>query len=373
MSKRSIALVGAVLAVMVMVALSGRTVLANGPSGTVMAQSMPDWDELQARIQARLEKLQEKLARLHEQRTHDLEEIQARLHEELALKHETMAERLAQEHERLAEQMAEHQLRWADQVGDFELEGLPQEPFVVVETDGSGYLGVSIEEVSAEKAKELKLGAERGVYIREVSEDSPAAKAGLKVGDVVTEFNGQRIEGTVQFRRMVRETPAGRTVQITVWRDGRSQNLSAQLGSARDQVMRGMRISPPDIHIEVPRFEAFAMVGRTPLLGIQADDISGQLGTYFGVPDGEGILVRDVREDSPAAKAGLKAGDVIIKVDGDRVKTTSDLRAKLREKRESKTVAVAVIRKGAETSVNVEIEQPKPRERSRVISRRTAL
>ena len=370
MSKRWMGLAGAVLAVMAMAAFFGGTAQANGPSGTVMAQSMPDWEELQARIQAKLERLHEKLARLQEQRAHEMDKAMAHLHQELALKQENLSEQLAQEHERLAERMAEKHLRWAERMDDFEL---PQEPFVVVETDGSGYLGVSIEEITAEKAKELKLAAERGVYISEVSEDSPAAKAGLKAGDIVTEFNGQRVEGTVQFRRMVRETPAGRTVQLTVWRDGRSQNLSAQLGSARDRVMRGMCISPPDIHIEMPRFEAFAMVGRTPLLGIQADDISGQLGTYFGVPDGEGILIREVREDSPAAKAGLKAGDVIIKVDGERVKTTSDLRAKLREKRESKTVAVGVIRKGAETSVNVEIEQPKPRDRSRVISRRTAL
>jgi serine protease Do len=377
MSKRSIVLVAVVLGVMGVAALSSRTALADGPSGVVMAQSMPDWDELNARVQARLEKLHEKLARLQEQRARTVEKDMARLHEELARRQESLSEDLAREHalaaEHLAKRLQEQHLRWAERMGDFEWEGLPQEPFVVVETDGSGYLGVSIEEVTAEKAKELKLGAERGVYIREVSEESPAAKAGLKAGDVVTEFNGQRVEGTVQFRRMVRETPSGRTVQLTVWRDGRSQNLSAQLGSARDNVMRGMRISPPDIHIEMPRFEAFGMIGRTPLLGIQADDISGQLGSYFGVPDGEGILVREVREDSPAAKAGMKAGDVIIKVDGSRVKSTSDLREKLREKRESKTVAVGVIRKGAETTLNVEIEQPRPRERSRVISRRTAL
>lgn len=369
MSKRVMAVAGIVLVVLVVAAFSGRPALANGPSGAVVAQSMPDWDELQARIQAKMEKLQEKLARLQEQRAKDVDRALARLHEELALQQD----KLEEQHERMAERMAQEHLRWADRMGDFEWHGLPQEPIVVVETDGSGYLGVGIDEVTAEKAKELKLASERGVYIREVSEDSPAAKAGLKAGDVVTEFNGQRVEGTVQFRRMVRETPPGRTVQLTVWRDGRAQNLSAQLGSAKDRMKWGMRISPPDIHIEVPRIEAFGMVGRTPVLGIQADDISGQLGTYFGVPEGEGILVREVREDSPAAKAGLKAGDVIIKVDGERVKTTSDLRAKLREKRESKTVAVGVIRKGAETSVNVEIEQPKPRERTRVMSRRVAL
>ena len=112
--------------------------------------------------------------------------------------------------------------------------------------------------------------------------------------------------------------------------------------------------------------------------------MSGQLGSYFGAPEGEGVLVREVVSGSPAEKGGLKAGDVIIKVDGKRVRSTSELRSQLREKRESKdaetgrvnakTVALSVIRKGAETTVNVEIEQPKPIERrARTISRRTAI
>jgi serine protease Do len=352
---------GVVFTLIAIVALPGRSVSADGPSGTVVAQAMPDWESLQARVEARLAALQERLARLQEERAQAIQEKMENLQEELAEKQELLAEKLA-----------EQQLRWTDEMGNLELDGLPQEPVFVMEGDSRGYLGVTIGEVTAEKAKELKLPTERGVYIREVSEDSPAAKAGLKAGDVVTEFNGQRVEGTVQFRRLVRETPPERSVSLTVWRDGRSQSLSAQLGSTGEHMMRSMRISPPDIHIEMPRIETFGMIGRTPVLGIQADDISGQLGAYFGVPGGEGILVREVGEDSPAAKAGLKAGDVIIKLDGDPVKTVSDLRAKLREKRESKTVAVGVIRKGAETSVNVEIEQPKPRERTRVISRRTA-
>src|SRR2546426_792502 len=96
-------------------------------------------------------------------------------------------------------------------------------------------LGVETAEVNAEKTKELKLPAERGVLLTEIVPDSPAAKAGLKANDVVTEFNGQRVEGAAQFRRLIRETPAGRTVQLTVWRDGRSQTISVTLGESEQR------------------------------------------------------------------------------------------------------------------------------------------
>ena len=84
------------------------------------------------------------------------------------------------------------------------------------------WLGVKMQEVTAENVKELKLPAERGVLVREVVPESPAAKAGLKANDVITELDGQRVEGTAQFHRMIHETPAGRTVHLMVWRDGKS-------------------------------------------------------------------------------------------------------------------------------------------------------
>ena len=281
----------------------------------------------------------------------------------------------AQRHAEWAQRMAEEHARWAEEMADVDFDW-EQEPVVVFAGDESGWLGVTIEEVTAERVKEQKLPAERGVYVREVSEESPAAKAGLKAGDVITEFNGQPVEGTMQFRRLVRETPVGRTVKLTVWRDGRSQTISVQLGNAGERMSHGIRVEPPnfDFRVEVPRVEGFGMISRAPMLGIQADDLSGQLGSYFGAPEGEGVLVREVVSGSPAEKGGLKAGDVIIKVDGQRVRSTSELRSQLREKRETKTVALGVIRKGAETTVNVEIEQPKPPERrARTISRRTAI
>ncbi len=247
-------------------------------------------------------------------------------------------------------------------------------PLVAYQDSESGWLGVQIADVDAQKVKELKLPAERGVLITEVEADSPAAKAGLKANDVVTEYNGQRIESATQFRRMVRESLAGRAVQLTVWRDARAQTLSATLGNSRDRLERSIRVfGPRDFNFDfaMPEIEIFTG-SRAPLLGISAEDISGQLGAYFGAPGGEGVLVREVNAGSPAEKAGMKAGDVITKLDGEKVRSLGDLREKLRAKREQKTVSVGVIRKGADLSLNVEIEQPRPPERRRV-TRRSAL
>ena len=104
--------------------------------------------------------------------------------------------------------------------------------FQVFVTSGGGWLGAGISEVSADKVKELKLQAERGVVLGKIVPDSPAAKAGLKESDVITEINGQHVEGTEQFRRMIHEIPSGRSVQFTVWRNGQSQTVNVTSGKA---------------------------------------------------------------------------------------------------------------------------------------------
>ncbi len=249
----------------------------------------------------------------------------------------------------------------------------------VFEDSESGWLGVQIADVDAEKVKELKLPAERGVLVTEVEKDSPAEKAGLKANDVITEYNGQRIESATQFRRMVRESLAGRAAQLTVWRDGRAQQLSVTLGSGSDRIGRAFTtVTPREFKFNGDMFKFdmpnIFVTSRTPLLGISAEDLSGQLGNYFGAPGGEGILVREVNSGSPAEKAGMKAGDVITKVNGERVKSLDELREILRAKREGKTVSIGVLRKGTETSLSVEVEQPRPRPAAgKRIARRTSL
>jgi S1-C subfamily serine protease len=249
--------------------------------------------------------------------------------------------------------------------------------FVTSDEDGSGWLGVEIGEVTAEKAKDLKLAAQRGVIVMDVEPDGPAAKAGLKENDVITQYDGQVVEGTVQFRRLVRETPTGRTVALVISRNGATQNVSVELGERSaffEKRMNGkMRdfdnafaFSMPnqDFTLAMPPVDA-----RMPSLGIIAEDLSGQLGAYFGAPDGTGILIREVRSGTAAAKAGVQAGDVIIKVDGKPIRTLADLRVVLRDKSDQKTVALGIIRKSAEMSVTVGIERPQPSESSHVVRR----
>ena len=274
-----------------------------------------------------------------------------------------------------------------------EVEVLPQvmdvedDVSVLLDEEGSGWLGVELHEVTGDSAKELKLPAERGVVLGKVVPDSSAAKAGLKENDVVTEVNGQRLEGAAQFRRMIHEIPAGRTVQLTLWRDGRAQSVSVTLGKAEERrnslkiftpgpgAPGNFKFRMPEIP-EIPSMEwdGNLVIGGKPRLGIDAEDLNGQLGTFFGAPDGEGILVRDVNPGSAAEKAGVKAGDVIVSVNGERARTVGDLREKLAAKREAKdkdqTFKLGVLRNKSEVSLNVELPAPAARTK-RLISRRT--
>jgi serine protease Do len=255
---------------------------------------------------------------------------------------------------------------------------------ILVGDDGSSWLGVETHEVTADRAKELKLSAERGVVLGKIVPDSPAGKAGLKENDVVTEINGQRVEGAAQFRRMIHEIPAGRTVQLSVWRDGRTQTISATLGKSEQgrHVMKMLAPTPGTFAFRMPEmpeipsmeWNGSMLLGGQPRLGIDAEDLSGQLGAFFGAPDGEGILVRDVTSGSPAEKAGVKAGDVITSLNGERIRTVGELREKLSAKRDDKdrTVKLGVLRNKSEISLSVELPAPAPRTKH-VFSRRTSI
>ena len=251
--------------------------------------------------------------------------------------------------------------------------------------EGASWLGVETHEVTADKAKELKLSAERGVVLGKIVPDSPAAKAGLKENDVVTEINGQRVESAAQFRRMIHEMPAGRSIQLTVWRDGRTQSVNATLGKSEERrhVMKMVTPTPGTFAFRMPEMPEIPPMewngnmlfgGAQPRLGIDAEDISGQLGAFFGAPEGEGILVRDVNSGSPAEKAGVKAGDVITSLNGERIRTVGELREKLSSKRDEKdrTVKLGVLRNKSEISLNVELPAPATRTK-RLISHRTSI
>jgi len=267
------------------------------------------------------------------------------------------------------------------EIFDIEEQQAPQTPSarkLVMSFDGEGgsWLGVETQEINSEKAKELKLPGEHGALIGKVLSDSPDSKAGLKENDVVTEINGQRVEGTTQFRRMIHEIPSGRTVHLSVWRDGKQQSITATLGKAEERHSAMMKVSPqafafrvpemPEIP-DVPNFEwnGNRFFGRQRL-GIDAEDLSGQLGGYFGAPDGEGVLVRNVNSDSPGAKAGLKAGDVITTFNGERIRTTGELREKLAGVEAGKTATLGVLRNKSNVTLTVELPAPAAKEKRKV-------
>ena len=240
---------------------------------------------------------------------------------------------------------------------------------------GGGWLGVGVSEVSADKIKALKLPEERGALIGKIVPDSPAAKAGLKENDVVLEINGQRIEGTEQFRRMIHEIPAGRTASLTVWRDGRSQNIKVTVGKQEAGNGKMFVDGPKSFAFKMPTMPAmpdlsglehlrtFSMIspGR-PVLGIDAENLEGDFGNYFGAPDGEGVLVRGVFANSVAAKAGLKVGDVITSLNGERIHNASELREKLLTGHEAKSIKLGVLRNKSAVTLTVELPQQKEEE-----------
>jgi serine protease Do len=239
---------------------------------------------------------------------------------------------------------------------------------VIVQHNGSSYLGVGVVEMTPERAKELHLKEARGVEVRCVDTESPAAKAGLKEGDVVLEYNGQPVEGGEQFMRLVRETPPSRQVSLLVFRNGANQTLNATIGQRQSGILAldldtdGPLMAMPNMPempsmpvIRIPDIPRAYTTWRSPMLGIESESLNPQLAEYFGVK--EGVLVRSVTHDSAAEKAGFKAGDVIVKVEGEKVTTPKEISSILHSSRSKKTVLITVLRRQKEVVLNVTLEE----------------
>jgi serine protease Do len=223
---------------------------------------------------------------------------------------------------------------------------------------GGSYLGVNLREIDADRAKELKLREEAGVEITRVEEDSPAAKAGLKAGDVVLAYNGQRVEGMEQFSRFVRETPGGREVKLLVSRDGNTQTLAAKLGARKTPMAFATTIPRVEVPIApmppMPDLPRGLMMWRSSLLGIEGESLGGQMAEFFGAK--EGVLVRSVMKDTPAEKAGLRAGDVILKIDETKVSSPNEIGSTLRSLRDKKTFPITIVREKKEMTVTATVD-----------------
>jgi serine protease Do len=223
----------------------------------------------------------------------------------------------------------------------------------VVTRSSNSYLGVGVVEVDSDRAKVLRLKEERGVEVKNVDEDSPASKAGLKEGDVILDYNGQRVEGITQFVRMVVETPAGRKVSLGIFRNGAQQSLTATIAARVNQnfsfalpapmpEVGPVAPTPPVMEFTMPDIPSGVMGWQNSSLGYVGEPVDDQLAEYFGVK--EGVLVRSVTKNSPSEKAGLKAGDVITRVDGNSVKSPREITTIVRRARERKTLSLGIVR-----------------------------
>jgi serine protease Do len=232
---------------------------------------------------------------------------------------------------------------------------------VSVQSPASSFLGVGVTDIDAERTKALNLKEEHGVEVTSVDADSPAAKAGVKVSDVVLEYNGQRVEGIDQFLRLVRETPVGRQVKLLISRNGATQTLTATTGSrsVKDFIWSGdgFRFNmPPMPPIRIPDMPRTLMMWQSRTLGVESEPLSGsQLGDYFGAKDG--VLIRSVIKGSAAEKAGLKAGDVITKIGSQKVSSPKEISNALHSLSSTKAIPVTIVRERKETTVSVTIEE----------------
>ena len=241
----------------------------------------------------------------------------------------------------------------------------------IVRVGAGGHLGVSLADVEHDDLARLKLSDERGALVKDVADDSPALRAGVKVGDVIVSFQGEPVRSAAQLSRLVRETPAGRKVGLEVSRDGSVQKLSCELGRQREMNLSEL---PPELP-GLPDASQWRDFGRSlgrdlgrgmrfgpqagrGRLGITYQEISGQMAHYFKLEADQGVLITNVEPDSPAAKAGLEAGDVVLSFAGHDIEDGGDLREALADAKPGSEARIKVLRDGRHTELTVTLRAP---------------
>jgi len=243
---------------------------------------------------------------------------------------------------------------------------------------GGSRVGMVVRDVETADVSKEKLSGMAGAIVTQVVQASAAEKAGVKAGDVVTAFDGERVRSARQLERLVEETPAGRTVKIALQRAGAPITLDVTPEAPKMTQMRpgeggdmfwekrapgpGQQFHGPEggmpFKFEVPsgRFdfdsEPFLAAGRGRL-GVRVQDLSDELAGYFGVKSG--VLVAGVEADAPAAKAGIKAGDVITAVNGQAITEPGELRREVAKVEDGKTAELSVTRDKKPLTLKVEV------------------
>lgn len=225
-------------------------------------------------------------------------------------------------------------------------------PFYGEEPWGGSYLGVDTQDVTSDRLGELHLKDERGVEVTMVDQDAPAGKAGLKEHDVILSINDQQVQSVEQLRRLIREIPAGRTISIGISRAGQPMTLHAQLAERNKMPEMNFNFQGPNINVPVVRIPPInipeidvpniVVVHAPRSSGMMIENLTPQLGEFFGVKGGNGVLVRSVEKGSRAEQAGIRAGDVIVKINGSAVNDCSDFSRLLRSRTSTKATVIVM-------------------------------
>lgn len=238
-------------------------------------------------------------------------------------------------------------------------------PAPAIAQDQQGYLGVMLQDLSPSMTKALQLEGRSGVLVNEVVKDSPAQKAGVEAGDVIVEFAGAETPDAQALTSAVRDLEPGAKAKITVLRDGKQKTFEIALGAQPerevwidkeagelgllpegDRDIRDIRIFLGDDDEGTWTMRKHAEAQDRGYLGVHLDGLNEQLGEFFGVKDGKGALVTEVVKDSPAAAAGLKAGDVVVELQGEPIDSPSALHEAMAGTDPDQQIKVGVLRQG---------------------------
>jgi len=237
---------------------------------------------------------------------------------------------------------------------------------------GEGFLGVYAENISRENMGRYHVNQVRGVGVTRIVKDSPAEKAGLRPDDVILRVDGENITSVRKLNRIVSELAPDQSVKITVSRNGSEQDITATIGKrsanffAKDLLRNQPKVwkwegnEPKEWKFEGPLLnksfpnngDLTFMLDNSRRIGVSTMELTKQLADYFGITGGKGVLVTAVTEDGPAARAGVRAGDVITAVDGEAINSPGDVTRVINRKKEG-DVTLTVVRNKTQQTIHV--------------------
>lgn len=238
------------------------------------------------------------------------------------------------------------------------------------EAGGTSYLGIDTRDITPDRLSPLHLKEEQGVEITMVDQDAPAGKAGLKEHDVILTLNGEKVESVEQLRRLIRETPPGRVISLGISRSGQPMTVKVPLGDRKSGFGYGYGYGSDasNYHFEMPAMPAMpaipdidipvsiVVVHSSARSGLMVENLTPQLGDFFGVKNGQGVLVRSVEKGSRADKAGFHAGDVIVKINGEPIHDSGDFSHALRSRKDN-SASISILRDKKEQTITLTLPE----------------